>query len=68
MNTFESPEGKRVLEDLKKKTTYDSTGVVYGIKIDPLTLAFDEGRRWMILYILKKLRKPEPRLKEAIHD
>jgi hypothetical protein len=52
-NTFESEAGKRVLADLINRTT------MYNVRlqspIDSYQVVLEEGRRSVIVYILKKL-------------
>ena len=71
--TFESPHGKRVLEDLRRKTTYDKSSVSFNRTnpIDINRLVYDEGQRAMLVYILRMLSTnlmDEPRSETAISE
>jgi hypothetical protein len=50
---FGSVQGKRVFERLRKLSNYDYTRV--GQIIDPCRLAYDEGQRSVICYIINKV-------------
>ena len=52
--TFATPEGLSVLEDLSKRCFENRTTYV---DQNPHGTAFQEGKRYMILYIRDKLRK-----------
>lgn len=66
-NTFESPEGKKVLDDLRRKCPLmdDTIHTANGIDVNRLLVL--EGQRSVLLYIYKMLRRdpnepaPEPR-------
>lgn len=56
---FGTSEGKRILADLRKKSTYDRSSVSGDKRetIDPYRLAYDEGQRAMIIYIIRKINE-----------
>lgn len=56
-NTFTSEGGKRVLADLRKKSTYDVSSISTDKSrpIDVNRLIYDEGQRAVIIYIFRML-------------
>lgn len=61
-HAFAGEHGERVLADLRRLSTYDRSAVSAidnknPIPIDPLRLAFQEGQRSVIVYILRKLKQ-----------
>jgi hypothetical protein len=56
-NTFESPEGKIVLEDLKKRAPMLTEGLKVTGGIDVNSLLVLEGRSDVIKYIYKMLKR-----------
>ena len=53
--TFESEEGKKVLEDLKRRCFYDKPTFVGDINVS----AFNEGTRSVVLLILENMKDRE---------
>jgi len=57
--TFNTDDGAAVLDDLKRRFSFESTTFVSG---DPHQSAFQEGQRAAILLIVRMLsEEPEPR-------
>ena len=54
--TFGSESGQRVLEDLKKRCSFETTSFVQGDSHDS---AFREGQRAVVLFINNMLNKKE---------
>ena len=54
--TFTSESGKKVLEDLKKRCSFETTTFVQG---DSHDTAFREGQRAVVLFINNMLNKKE---------
>jgi hypothetical protein len=63
--TFLTPQGQRVLEDLERKTTLHRSSVKPGQPIDTNRLIYDEAQRSMILYILQKMGKDPYEVKQS---
>ena len=69
---FTSPEGQRVLEDLKRAMSFNSALIPMGVDnhIDVYEVMRNEGKRAVIIYIERKLnidlKKPEQR--EAVNS
>lgn len=55
---FSSPEGKRVLEQLKQKSCHGSPSFVVGL--ESWQPAFRDGAKAMIQYILDKIEEQSP--------
>jgi len=57
LKTFESPEGKRVLDDLARKCPLlrDTITVTHGVDVNKLLV--EEGRRSVLLHIYKMLHR-----------
>lgn len=51
--TFGTPEGQRVLEDLKRKTSIARPGIQPGIPIDTHWLVYGEAQREFVLDIVR---------------
>ena len=72
MNTFGTEAGKRVLEDLKKKSGFNFAEIPVGTDnhIDIYAVMHNEGERAVIINILRMLaKKPyEKRQTEAIKE
>lgn len=66
-NTFESQAGEEVLLDLLDRF-YIMQPLVRTKKIDSLDLAYNEGARNVILYILKQLNTDTRKLKKMIEQ
>jgi hypothetical protein len=68
--TFNTETGKRVLNDLKRKTTLHRSSVRPEKPIDTNRLVYDEAQRSMILYIIQMLEKDpyEARQEKAIKE
>ena len=56
-NSFESPEGKLVLDDLKKHCPLLTESINCSNGIDTNKLVYQEGQRSVLLYIFKMLRR-----------
>lgn len=52
---FTTDDGKVVLADLMKKSTFGKTNVTPSMGIDPNRLIWDEAQRSIILYIVGKV-------------
>lgn len=61
--TFSSPEGKRVLRYLMKRTGFLNTSFVAG---DAYMSAFNEGQRAIIIDIVKKLKVDIRKLEDEL--
>ena len=68
--TFGSPDGKRVVKDLKSLANYDLVLVPLDNngKIDSHQVMFNEGRRSVIVHILRKIKVDlgKPKQTEAV--
>ena len=56
--TFNTDDGQKVLEDLKKRFGFESSTFVSG---DPHTSAFNEGQRAALLLIVRMLSEEKER-------
>ena len=66
--TFGSPEGKRVLDHLKKLAHYNMAFVPrYGGQVDPYEMCREEGKRAVIVHIETQLNK-DPTEKKGIKN
>lgn len=71
---FHSDDGKQVLDDLEHRIGLMAVSVQPGQTIDANTLIWQEGRRWVTLYILAKVtanldeKKPETAQTEENKD
>jgi len=52
---FNTEDGKIVLEDLKKKSTYNRSAVLDKLNINPNQILYDEAQRSMVLYIERNI-------------
>jgi len=70
--TFESPEGKRVVERLKRLSNYDYVLVPVDNngRIDVNQVMFNEGQRSVMVHILRKLKTDlgKPKQTEAVRE
>lgn len=70
-NTFESPQGERVLKDLRKIFNFDVSVQPLGIDghIDSYKVVRNEGCRSVIIHILRKIEKDfdDKKQEEAVH-
>lgn len=64
-NVFNTPDGERVLRHLMKVGGITKPSYVAG---DPYTTAFNEGRRHLVLSILKFIHKSHDELLKAIEE
>jgi len=55
--TFGTENGKRVLAQLRKLTTYNRSSILPNSEIDVNRLIYDEGQRVVIIYIDNMLAK-----------
>jgi hypothetical protein len=55
--TFGSPEGKRVLDDLRRKCTYLTSSIATSQGVDVNKMLIEEGRRSVLCHIYDMLRR-----------